>query len=211
MSQDFSPTRPTQEPNQPAGMPVPMTEHLAAPVRQRPQHLTLLVLGVAVAVAAVVVAWLLLRSGSSSTPAANGHPILVSQAQLAHFANGLDYPMYWAGPKTGYSYELTAADRRTWVRYLPAGVSAGDPRSNFLVVGTYRQPHSYANLLRAASRPGGVSRKIGGDGLMVYSSSQPTSVYFSYPGADYQVEVYTHSTKTARSLVEAGTITPIAR
>jgi hypothetical protein len=209
MSHNVSSTRPTQERNEPAGMPVPMTEQAAAPVQQRPLHLTLLVLGVAVAIAAIVVAWLLLQG--SSTPAANGHPTLVSQAQLEHFAHGLDYPMYWAGPKRGCSYELTAAEGRAWVRYLPAGVSAGDPRSNFLVVGTYRQSHSYANLLRAASRPGGVSRKIGGNGLMVYNSSRPTSVYFSYPGADYQVEVYTHSTKTARSLVGAGTITPIAR
>ena len=99
----------------------------------------------------------------------------------------------------------------TWShRYLPASVSAGDSRSDFLVVGTYRQPHSYANLQRAASRPGAVSRKIDGGGLLVYSASRPTSVYFSYPGANYQVEVYTHSTKTARSLVEAGSITQIA-
>jgi hypothetical protein len=190
-------------------MPVSMTEQVAAPAPQRRQHLILLVLGVAVAASAVVVAWLLLHGGSGSTPAMNGHPTLVSQGQLEHFARRLDYPMYWAGPKAGFSYELTAADGRAWVRYLPAGVKAGDPRSAFLVVGTYRQPHSYANLRRAAGRPGGVSHEIAGGGLLVYNSAKPTSVYLSYPGADYQVEVYTHSTKTARSLVEAGTISPI--
>jgi hypothetical protein len=190
-------------------MPVPMTERVAAPARQRPQQLSLIVLGVGVAVAAVVVAWFVLRGSSSPSPVSNGRPALVSQAQLERFARGLDYPMYWEGPKEGFSYELTAAEGRAWVRYLPAGVSAGDPRSNFLVVGTYKQPHSYANLLRAASRPGGVSRNIGGGGLLVYNASQPTSVYFSYPRADYQVEVYSRSTRTARSLVEAGTITRI--
>lgn len=198
-----------QEHEQPAGMPVRMTEQAAAPPRQRPQRLSLLVLGVAVAVAALVVAWLVLKGGSSSTPSYE-HPTLVSQAQLERFAHGLDYPMYWAGPRSGFSYELTAANGRAWVRYLPAGVSAGDARSDFLVVGTYTQPHSYTNLLRAARRPGGVLRKIGDRGVLVYSSARPTSVYFSYPGANYQVEVYTHSTKTARALVEAGTIRRVA-
>jgi hypothetical protein len=197
-----------QEPQARTGMNVPMAEQVAASPKQHRQQLSLLVLGLAVAVAAVAVAWFLLTGGSSSTPS-YAHPTLVSQAQLEHFSRGLGYPMYWAGPRQGFSFELTAAEGRTWVRYLPAGVSAGDPRSDFLVVGTYKQPHSYANLLRAASRPGGVSRKIGGGGLLVYSGERPTSVYFSYPGAGYQVEVYTHSTKTARSLVEAGTIAPI--
>ena len=189
-------------------MPVPMTEQVATAPR-RPRQLSLLVLGVAVGVAAMVVALLLLHGGSSAKVSANDHPVLVSQAQLERFARSLDYPLYWAGPKAGFAYELTAADGRTWVRYLPAGVPAGDRRSDFLVVGTYKQPHSYANLRRAASRPGGVPRDISGGGLMVYNSARPTSVYLSYPGAAYQVEVYTHSTKTARSLVLGGTITPV--
>ena len=116
-------------------MPVRMTEQAAAPAGQRPQHLSLLVLGVAVAMAAVLVAWLVLKGGSSSAPSYE-HPTLVSQAQLERFAHGLDHPMYWAGPKPGFSYELTAAKGRAWVRYLPAGVTAGDARSDFLVVGT---------------------------------------------------------------------------
>jgi hypothetical protein len=190
-----------------------MTEQAAGPprLRQRPRQLPLLVLGIVAGATALVVAWLALQGGSSSKPASNGHPTLVSRAQLERFASSLDYPMYWAGPRPGFSYELTSADGRAWVRYLPAGVPAGDPRSSFLVVGTYRQLHSYANLLRAASRPGGASRKIGGGGLMVYSSSRPTSVYFSYPRASYQVEVYSRSVKIAKSLVLAGTITPIGR
>jgi hypothetical protein len=34
-------------------------------------------------------------------------------------------------------------------------------------------------------------------------------VYFSYPGATYQVEVFDPSAKQARTLVLAGKITPI--
>jgi hypothetical protein len=192
-------------------MPDSMTEQVARAPRQRPQQLSLIVLGLGIGVAAVVVAWLVLQGGSSNKVSPNDRPVIVSQAQLEHFARSLDYPLYWAGPKTGFSYELTAADGRAWVRYLPAGVGAGDRRSDFLVVGTYKQPHSYANLRRAASRAGTVSRKIAGDGLMVYSAAKPTSVYFGYPGSDFQVEVYTHSTKTARSLVLADAIKPLGQ
>jgi hypothetical protein len=186
-----------------------MAEHVAA--SRRKHQLSLVVLGVAVGVAALVVGWLLLPGGSSKTASANDRPVIVSQGQLVRLARTLDYPLYWAGPRPGFSYELTAASGRVWVRYLPPGVSAGDPRSNFLVVGTYKQPHSYTNLQRAANRAGGVSRNIAGNGLMVYNAADPTSIYFSYPGSDYQVEVYTHSAKTARSLVLAGTIKPLGQ
>jgi hypothetical protein len=192
-------------------MPDSMTEQVARAPRRRPQQLSLIVLGLGIGVAAVVVAWFVLQGGSSNKVSPNDRPVIVSQAQLEHFASGLDYPLYWAGPKTGFSYELTAANGRAWVRYLPAGVGAGDPRSDFLVVGTYKQPHSYANLRRAADRAGSVSRKIDGSGLMVYSAAKPTSVYFGYPGSDFQVEVYTHSTTTARSLVLAGAIKPLGQ
>jgi len=178
------------------------------PVR-RPQHLQLVALGLAVAVAAFVVAWLLASGGSSGTPSANSGPKIVSQAQLQHFAGSLDHPVYWVGPKHGFSYELTSGSGRVWVRYLPAGVTAGDPRASFLVIGTYEQRHAYANLKRATKRPGSVTRAIADRGLLVYNAQRPTSVYFSYPGAGYQVEVFAPSAETARSLVLAGETAPI--
>ena len=41
---------------------------------------------------------------------------------------------------------------RVFVRYLPQGVSAGDPRAGFVTVGTYPDASAYANLERAARR-----------------------------------------------------------
>jgi hypothetical protein len=189
-----------------------MTERLAelrAAAQSGPRYLPLVVLGVAVATVGLVVVWLLVKGGSSGTPSTNSGPAIVSQAQLERFAGSLDYPVYWAGPKPGFSYELTSANGRAWIRYLPAGVKAGDPRSDFLVVGTYKQPHSYSNLLRAARRAGSVSRSIADGGVAVYNVQKRTSVYFSYPGAKYQVEVYARSSKTARSLVLGDKITPV--
>jgi hypothetical protein len=167
------------------------------------------VLGLGVAVAAVSVIFMLIQGGSSSTPSAKSGPTIVSQAQLEQFAGSVDYPVYWAGPKPGYSYELTAGSGRVWVRYLPAGVKAGDPRPDFLVVGTYKQSNSYADLRRAAKQAGSVSAQISDGGLLVYNSARPTSVYFSYPGVKYQVEVYAPSPHSARSLVAAGKATPV--
>lgn len=176
---------------------------------RRLQHLPLLVLGLGVVASAVVVMWLMTSGGSKAAPAVNSSPMIVSQAQLERYAGALDYPVYWAGPKPGYSYELTAARGRVWVRYLPAGVKAGDPRPNFLVVGTYKQPNSFAGLRRAAKGPDSVSERISDGGLLVYNSARPTSVYFSFPGVQYQVEVYAPSPESARSLVTAGKATPV--
>jgi hypothetical protein len=191
-----------------------MSQPLAQPrarAGRRPQYLHLLVFGLAVAVTALVVVWLVTNGGKSKngTPTRTSTPTLVSRAQLERFASSLDYPVYWTGPKPGFSYELTSAKGRVWVRYLPAGVRAGDPRPNFVVVGTYLEPHAYANLQHAAKQVGSVSHALRDGGLLVYSSKRPTSVYFSYPGVRYQVEVYAPSAATARSLVLHGETTPV--
>jgi hypothetical protein len=186
-----------------------MIERHPTPTARRPQHLYLVVLGLAIVLAAAVVIWMLVGGGSNATPAAKSGPTIVSQTELGHFASSLDYPVYWAGPKPGFSYELTATDGRVWVRYLPAGVKAGDPRPNFLVIGTYKQAHAFSGLVAAAKQPDSLSKRIADGGLLVFSSERPTSVYFGYPGVKYQVEVYAPSAKTARALVVDGKATPV--
>jgi hypothetical protein len=175
---------------------------------RRPQHLHLFVLGLAFAVAALAVGWMLVGHGATAKPAKSG-PAIVSQAQLERFAATAGHPVYWAGPKPGYSYELTVAPGRVWVRYLPAGAKPGDPRPDFLVVGTYEQPHSYADLLAADKRPGSVSEPIADGGVLAYDDQHPTSVYFSYPRVGYQVEVYSPSPERARALVVGGQAAPV--
>jgi hypothetical protein len=137
-------------------------------------------------------------------------PVLLSRNQLESFAHSTPGPVYWAGPTDGVSYEVTTTTSgRTYVRYLPAGVSAGDPRADFLVVGTYPQPHAFAELQHAASGPRSISFHIDHGGLMVYSFTRPTSVYVGYPGRAYQVEVYDPSGEAARKLVAAREIVPV--
>ena len=202
-----------QEPKPEPGSPPPVTENVGLTWTFDRRLASLAVLAVATAIAtAIVIVLLVHRPGttSPSLPAPNGGPTLVTQAQLQRLAASSSEPVYWAGPKPGFSYELTrTSSGRTYVRYLPSGVRAGDPRPSFLVVGIYTQPGSFNDLQRAAKQPGALSLKVDGGGLVVFSSSRPTSVYLGYPGKKFQVEVYAPSGDTARSLVLAGKIRPV--
>jgi hypothetical protein len=188
---------------------VELTQHSLSPRQQYRQQLSLLVLGAAIMVAALAVAWLAFQTSPSAAPSANARATIVSQSQLQRFAASLDHPVYWVGPKPGYSYELTSSRGRVWVRYLPAGVKAGDHRASFLVVGTYALPGAFAGLQRVAKSRTAVSRSIADGGLMVYDAQRPASVYFSYPGVRYQVEVYAPSAENGRSLIVDGRVTPV--
>ena len=64
----------------------------------------------------------------------------------------------------------------------------------------------FDDLHRAAKRTNSVSVTIGNGGLVVFNSKRPTSVYFAYPGKNYQVEVFAPSGDTARRLVLSGQI-----
>jgi hypothetical protein len=167
---------------------------------------------VAVALVAFVVTWLLIRGGNDSTavpvPAA-GKPTIVTEAQLRGLAKKSAFPVYWAGAKKG-AYEFTrTSDGRIYIRYLNSTSQVGSRAARFLTVGTYPRKAAFLSIRRAARRPGGLSLKLGSNGLLVFNTNAPTSVYFSYPAAKYQVEVYDPSPQQARTLVLAGKITPI--
>jgi hypothetical protein len=166
---------------------------------------------VAVAAAAFFIVWLVLRDdGKTSSRTATGAAGTASQAQLEDLADSTNHPVYWAGPRNDVSYELTKTnDGRIFIRYLPPGVKAGDPRASFLAIGTYPRTNAFRDLQRAARRQGAVSVKIENGGLLVFNEGRPTNVYFSYPNATYQVEVFSPSARTARSLVLTGKIKPI--
>lgn len=165
------------------------------------------VLGLAVVAAALTVGWLLVRGndhGSAQTMA----PTIVSQSELEHFAARRS--VYWAGPRSGYSYELTATPGgRVYVRYLPKGVRAGDERADFLGVGTYPSAHPYANLRKAAGDPGVISKRTADGGLVVVSERAPTSVYLAHPDSKLQVEVYEPDPTKALGLVLSGSVVPV--
>lgn len=162
----------------------------------------------ALGLAAFLVGWLIFGGNDDSSSASGASA--KSESELRDFAASSSVPMYWAGPREGQTYELTrTSDGRVYVRYLPEGVEAGDPRPQFLTVGTYPRPGAWAELRRAGRKPGAVSKDLPNDGLMVYSRSKPTSVYIGYAGGRFQVEVYAPSAGSARDLVLAGQVVPV--
>jgi hypothetical protein len=165
----------------------------------------------AIGLAAFLVGWLVMSRGDdSSAPAPGAGASATSESELRSFAESSPHPVYWAGPKDGYTYELTrTSDGKVFVRYLPEGTQVGDPRPRFLTVATYPRAGAFAELRRAARTDGSVSLKLPRGGLAVFSEAQPTSVYLGYPKARYQVEVYHPSPDEARRLALAGQVVPV--
>jgi hypothetical protein len=169
---------------------------------------------VAIALAAAFVTWLILRPDGDTAPIAKAvdrtsAAELASPARLRSLATTLSHPVYWAGPRAGMRYELTQADGRTYIRYLPLGVATGDPRAGFLAIGSYAAPNAFAQTRSAGAQPGAVMLALPGGGVAVYSAKRPTSVYFAYRGSDVQVEVYHPDGRAARQLVLTRQVVPI--
>jgi hypothetical protein len=162
-------------------------------------------------IAAAIVAWLLVTNHAAAKPVNVAvEPVLVSAEQLASESKSLGRPIYWAGPRSNWSYELTVTDSgRVYVRYLPRGASAGDPRSNFLTVGTYPGVDAYPNLKKVSTGPAVHSNLLHDGGLIVAPKRLPKSVYLAYPDAAYQVEVYDAAAGAARRLALNGLIKQI--
>jgi hypothetical protein len=133
--------------------------------------------------------------GSPKTAAA-----AVSQSGLQKLASRLGRPLYWAGPRTKTTYELTETpDGRVYIRYLPPAATVGTARP-YLTVGTYPIPHAFEVTKNASNAPGAVKVKVSG-GVAFYDSQRPTSVYVAFTGADEQIEVYDPSASVARAAV----------
>jgi hypothetical protein len=166
---------------------------------------------VALAVLAGFVAWLIFKGDDNKANAPTRAPaVAASYAQLRALPGQVGHEVYWAGKKTGYTYELTQTSQgNIFVRYLPAGVQVGDPRPNFLTVGTYPKRDAYRSLKKISTKPGSVGRQLAGGGIAVYSQQGPASVYAAYPGKAFQVEVYDPSPTRARNKVLSGQVRPL--
>jgi hypothetical protein len=116
--------------------------------------------------------------------------------------------VYWAGTRRGYTYELTRTSTgRVFIRYLPPGVSVGDPRARYVTVATYPFPNAFA-IVKRTGKPGATIRLAHG-GLGVVDGSYPESIHIAYPGLNYHNEVYDPSPPAGRKLVAAGRITRV--
>ena len=181
--------------------------------RRRSRRLWILVAATLVAVVAAAVAGALAWLGSTDEgePAAGGTPAETSVPDLRRLADGLDHPLYWAGPPGTRTLEVTrTTGGNVFVRYLPDGTRVGDRRPLFTTVATYPQQQAYARALAAARRPGSARATAPGGGLVVWNRRRPTSVYIAAPGTGVLVEVYDPSPQRARALVLSGAVGPVS-
>jgi hypothetical protein len=148
---------------------------------------------------------------TSTTPAAHpAKPTAASQAELSALSKTLGHPIYWVGPMTGYTYELTnASNGNVYVRYLPPGVAAGSPKE-YLSVATYPFPNAYAVTKELTKQDSMHEVSVPHGGVAVVNKGYPLSIHLAYPGSDYQVEVFDPAPSVAAKLVAQGRIRPVS-
>jgi hypothetical protein len=162
---------------------------------------------IAVALAVALILWLMLKDNDSANKPAGA--VAASPQELRAVPDSVNHPVYWAGRRAGYTYELSKTARGVYVRYLPPGVAVGDQHPKYLTIASYPYPRAYATLSKAAKTKGAVSSKLAGGGIAVVSAKQPKSVYIAFPSDNLQVEVYDSSPKRARQLAFSGRVVPI--
>src|SRR4051812_18663945 len=164
------------------------------------------------AVLAGVIVWLIVKGEDDHRTAGLSSSAAAASLETLHALPGeVGHPVYWAGEQAGYTYELTEVKGNIFIRYLPPGVQVGDPRPNFLTIGTYPTPKSYAMLKRQSRRRDSGSRRTATAGIAVWSDGRPQSVYVSHPRSDIQIEVYDPSARRARRLAVSGAVEQIRR
>ena len=176
----------------------------------------------AVAAAGGLGAWAVVTSrDSDSSPTASGStpvatttsarpiaPVGLSASGLRTLAASIAEPIYWAGPKPGFLYELTRTNTgKVFIRYLPRGTRVGTKESTYLIVATY----PFRNPLKALQDiKGSPQITIPGGGLAIVDKSHPESVHLAFPGVDDQIEIYDPSPARSLAVAKSGAVRPVA-
>ena len=136
-------------------------------------------------------------------------PTAATRADLQTFAQRVGHPIYWAGPKPGYTYELsTTSNGGVFIRYLPARREGRRPEGG-LSDGCH-VPVSAALRGRRQDRERRGHRSSSRTAGSASSTPRyPKSIHLAYPGSDYQIEVYDPSPSAGRKLVASGAISPV--
>ena len=150
-------------------------------------------------------------SPSAAATPSGAKPTAASVDELKSLAGKLGHPIYWAGARPGYTYELTRTTQgKVFIRYLPPGAKVGDPRAGFLTVATYPFSGAFAAVTKASrAAGGGATIRLADGGIGVVDGTYPKSIHLAYPGVSYQIEVYDPSPSAGRELVASGAIAPV--
>jgi hypothetical protein len=144
--------------------------------------------------------------GSSAPSATPVGPVGLSESGLRTLAAAVGQPIYWAGPRKDYLYELTRTrDRKIFIRYLPPGARVGAKGARFLIIATY----PFANAFQALKNVShGQETALAGGGIALVDTTYPKSVHLAFPGVDYEIEVYDPSPARARAVAVSGDVRP---
>ena len=175
-------------------------------------------LGILIALVLLVGAVLWIAVGrTSSSPSSTSNltgsivatpirPVALSESGLATLARTVGQPIYWAGPRPGYLYELhRTSNGNVYIRYLPQGVNAGAPGAKYLTVATYPFRGALPALNNVTT---GRHLSIPRGGVVLVSPTYDKSVHLAYPNVNYQVEVFSPTSGTALSLAQSGQVQP---
>jgi hypothetical protein len=163
----------------------------------------------ALAIAVAVAVWLIVKTDDRKPAVPSPAGSAATLSTIRALPGQVGHRVYWAGQRSGFTYELTEVDRALFIRYLPAGVHVGDPRPDFLTIATFPRAGAYDDLKRRARRSRNRSRRVTGRGLAVWSSRRPQRILLAHPSAGLRIEVYDPSAARALELVTSGAIEPI--
>jgi hypothetical protein len=170
---------------------------------------------IALAIGAGLAAWAVIGSRDTESSPSPGPvttakplgPIALSASGLRTLTRTVDQPIYWAGPKAGFLYELTRTSAgKVYLRYLPPGVKVGSKQASYLIVATY----PFHDPLQALENltDGDLLDIPGGGGAMV-DRTHPESVYLAYPDVDEQIEIFDPSPRRALEVAQSGDVRPV--
>jgi hypothetical protein len=147
---------------------------------------------------------------SKGTGLVPGKAVAVTPTELSWYERSVGHDVYWLGPRTGFTYELTeTAAHDTYLRYLPPGAAVGNHSPDYTVIGTYPATNAYAAVLADSRDSGQTTKSVSYSGLASWSARHPTSVYLAYPRLPYLIEIYDPVAATAHSLALSGALEPV--
>lgn len=171
-------------------------------------------LGAIIAIAAALLVYLLIiedgeEAGTAGGPNASLAPVEGSEEDLVALTEELGYPIYWVGEQQGTKIEIiTFSDGQVYVRYLGEDDPIGDPRPDFMTVGTYPVDDPYGELLELSQQRGTTEEYLEEGGIAVQAEDSPNSAYLAWPGGDVQIEVYSPQPEEALRIATAGDVVP---
>ncbi len=144
--------------------------------------------------------------GSSAPSATPVGPVGLSESGLHTLAAAVGQPIYWAGPRKDYLYELTRTrDRKIFIRYLPPGASVGAKRP-YLTIATYPYPNALQALTNVAH---GQQQSLPGGGIALVDVKYPKSIHLAYRRVNYEIEVFDPSPARSRQIALSGDVRPV--